>query len=234
MKKIFITGITSGIGRGLAQYYLKQGCMVYGLSRRKPDYESELLVHKQVDLTEYEKVNEALNEMLSKEKQIDLVVLNAGVLGEISTIKEASVLKMKEVMDLNLWAQKNLLDQLISSTEIKQVVAISSGASRSANKGWSGYSLSKGALNLLMKLYASENESIHFSALAPGLVDTAMQDYLCSDFQKSDEFSSIQKIRTARNTAQMPSPFEFAPKFALVVDQLLKFETGSFIDIRKL
>ena len=42
--------------------------------------------------------------------------------------------------------------------------------------GWNGYALSKAALNMMMKLYAAERPGTDFSALAPGLVDTAMQE----------------------------------------------------------
>ena len=36
-KTIYITGVSSGLGHGLAKVYLEQGATVYGCSRRKPE-----------------------------------------------------------------------------------------------------------------------------------------------------------------------------------------------------
>src|SRR5690625_6916597 len=72
------------------------------------------------------------------------------------------------------------------------------------NYGWGGYSLSKEALNNLITLYAEEMPNTHFLSLAPGLVDTDMQEYLCGEVD-SAEFPSVQKLRDARGTDNMRS-----------------------------
>ena len=78
-------------------------------------------------------------------------------------------------MKINVWSNKVICDWLLKSIpEIYQIVFMSSGAAVNGNRGWGSYSLSKATLNMLAKLYAAEAKQTHFSALAPGLVDTAI------------------------------------------------------------
>ena len=234
MANIFITGVSSGIGLGLVKKYLQEGWNVYGLSRRECPLEDKNLHTVNIDLLDSANVPGALYELFKGEKSMDLVVLNAGVLGTIADMKDASLSEMKETMDINLWSNKVVLDWLFKHMNVvKQVIAISSGAAVNGNKGWNGYSLSKAALNMLVKLYAVEQSDTHFMSFAPGLVDTAMQDYLCSR-EDTEEFPSLAKIQSARGTENMPNPEELAEKLPAVFEKLKTYESGSFIDIRKM
>jgi NAD(P)-dependent dehydrogenase (short-subunit alcohol dehydrogenase family) len=62
---------------------------------------------------------------------------------------------LKQVMEVNLWANKAIMDWLHGwGRPIDQILMISSGAAVLGNKGWNGYALSKAALNMLARLYA--------------------------------------------------------------------------------
>ena len=181
-KTIFITGVSSGIGHGLARYYLDRGDRVFGISRRTPEdlLGSESFSFGTLDVRDSDAIEPAIRGLLAKTQKIDLVILNAGVLGEFGDLRLAKLDDLRNTMFVNVWANKLLMDALLScGLAMEQVVTISSGASVNGNRGWSGYSISKAALNMLTKLLAAENPEIHFAALAPGLVDTAMQDELC-------------------------------------------------------
>jgi len=233
MKNIFISGISSGIGKSLAIHFADLGINVYGISRKVLDYKHENIHHAQVDLTEFDSIDTKIKDLLSNSPNIDLAVLNAGVLGNMSTMKDAFMTELKSVMDTNLWSQKILLDTLLKlDPAMKRVIGISSGAAVNGSKGWSGYSLSKAAFNMLIQLYASENEITQFIALAPGLVDTGMQEYISS--VSSEEFPGLARLQAARGTDTMPSPDTFALKFAAALPKLESLESGSFIDIRKM
>ena len=113
MKKVFITGITSGIGKALAEKYLESGYKVYGLSRRESSISHENLVYKQGDLADFTNLPGVLFELLGKLDSLDLVVLNAGILGEIADMAESDIPSMKKTMDINLWSNKVILDWLV-------------------------------------------------------------------------------------------------------------------------
>lgn len=234
MKKVLITGVSSGIGLSLVKDYLSRGCEVYGVSRRECDVEHENFHFVSADLADFANIPGKMFELLGGLTKLDVVVLNAGILGDIADMSEASITDMKKTMDINLWSNKVVLDWLFKHIKvIEQVVAISSGAAVNGNRGWNGYSLSKAALNMLVKLYASENLDTHFCALAPGLVDTAMQDYLCSQ-KETEKFPSLERIQSCRGTEAMPTAEQLASKLIETFSKVKSLETGCFVDIRKM
>ena len=137
-------------------------------------------------------------------------------------------------MNINVWANKVLIDVLFKHVRrIKQVVAISSGASVSGSRGWNAYALSKATLNMLIKLYSKEYTETHFCALAPGLIDTNMQDYIYN-LPDEEKFPVIQKLKKARGTELMPDSGKAAGQIAQAIEKVKGLESGSFVDIRDL
>lgn len=230
MKKIFITGISSGAGKGLAQHFADKGVSVYGISRRKLSFSHKNIFHQTADISDSSDINELKNFI---PKDIDLAILNAGVLGKMSSMKEAQIDEMKQTMNINLWAQKELLDIIIEHTSTKNIIGMSSGKAINGNVGWSGYCLSKAAFNMLFQLYADEYKHIKFVAFAPGLVDTPMQDHLCED-SETQKFPNMKRLKQARGTSNMPTPEEFASIFDEKLEQILSVESGDYIDLRKI
>jgi len=234
-KKILITGVSSGLGHGLAKAYLERGASVYGCSRREPADLIEAGLHfKAVDLVDEQKGKRAFGELIDGLSHFDCVILNAAKLGEIRDMADTPLDDLRETMEINVWANKWLLDKLFSSgSAIKQVVGISSGASQSGSRGWNGYSLSKAALNMLIKLYAGEQPETHFTALAPGLVDTEMQDYL-TKLPADDRFKPLEVLKAAKGTEKMPDGDTCAQMLIDAFPKLLDRTSGEFADIRKL
>lgn len=233
---VMITGISSGLGRGLAQVHLQRGDQVFGLSRREPSglAPEEALRFVPADLTAYPALPGQLDTLLEGIHQLDLVYLNAGILGEIRDLKDSPLPDLRQVMEINCWANKVLLDLLFGrGIPITTIIGISSGASVNGSRGWSGYALSKAALNMLIQLYAREQPDTHFISLAPGLVNTAMQDVLCDQIDPA-EFPSIHKLRDARDSGAMPSPAEAADLILEALPRLADQSSGSFVDIRTL
>ena len=72
----------------------------------------------------------------------------------------------------------------------------------------------------------------HVAALAPGLVHTAMQDYI---YEKVDEqrFPSVKQLKQAHGTPDMPGPREAAQRIADAIETLpQRIDSGGFADIR--
>ena len=160
-----------------------------------------------------------MDELLGNTEEIELAILNAGILGEIREMTATPLARLQQVMDVNVWANKLILDRLCDpGPQPRQIVLMSSGAAVNGNKGWGAYSLSKAAVNMLAKLYAHEIPGATLIALAPGLVDTAMQDYLCDPDQvEAERFPSVQKLRSARGSDAMPTPQAAAKRIADVI-----------------
>ena len=232
---VLITGNSSGLGLGLTKTLLNRDAIVWGLSRRGcPVHDNDGLRDRRFDLANLNTLPETLERLLSDCLRLDLVVLNAGILGKIHEISETDVHDLEHMMRINVWSNKVILDWIIErQLPVDQIVAISSGAAVNMNYGWGGYSLSKALLNNLVKLYAQEMPDTHLTALAPGLVDSPMQDYLCGEVD-SEEFPSIQKLKDARGTGDMPDPNTAAENILASLDALREGESGQFVDMRNL
>ncbi len=234
---IFLTGVSSGIGHALAGAYLDQGAQVFGTSRRTPQ---DLLKRsgfsfESLDLLNAPAVEPTLKRLLAEVDRLELAILNAGILGQFGDLQEADFDDLRATMQVNVWANQLILNALSAQKlVIDQVVAISSGASLNGNRGWSGYAISKAALNMLMKLHAQEKTSTHFCALAPGLIETAMQDQLQA-LPDDQRYPSLQRLRSRRGTSEMPNPRAAAEKLIPIFAQLPRSVTsGDYADIRQL
>lgn len=231
-RNVFITGISSGLGLGLTEYYLQRGDTVYGISRRGAPLEHEHLHQARADLGDLAGIASVLDRLLA-DTTIDVAILNAGLLGEFKPMPELSLEELRQSMDVNVWANKQILDWFASHHAPRQAVLISSGASIKGNKGWGAYALSKAALNMLAQLYAHDLPNTHVSAFAPGLIHSAMQDHIYSAVDEK-RFPSVKHLKEARNTPAMPEPDEAGRIVAEAIDQLPeRIDSGQYTDVRQ-
>ena len=228
MKNILITGVSSGLGEALAKTYLENGDTVYAIGKtipKKLDHYPHFFFFP-YDLSETFMIQSTLQEFLAH-RSFDIVILNAGLLGEIKTLSQTELNEIKHVMEVNVWANKELIDTLNTHAKVKQIIGISSGAAVNGSKGWGTYSLSKAALNMLLKVYAKELPDIHFTALAPGVIHTPMVQHIIDEV--NDEiYPSAKKLKEGN----IQTPQEAANHLITIFSQLLQYESGSFLDVR--
>jgi len=240
---ILITGSSSGIGFGLTRTALQDGHRVFGISRRPVKHFEHFrdYRHLLLNIADDAAVRRLLPEFLSScgltprsGATLDLIILNAGILGPVKRMDELGIPAIKEVMETNVWSNKRLLDLLFNQgIPVTQVVGISSGASQSSTPGWGAYALSKAALNMLMNVYAQERPATHFSALAPGLVDSEIQDSIYR-MQETEKYPVLKKLQDARFSDAMPDPLKAAPKLFNGMRKALELPSGSYLDIREI
>lgn len=119
-KNILITGCSSGLGLALSKLYLEQNFNVYGISRNKAEIEHENFKHLACDLSDISNIKKNCLKFINDIENIHAVFLNAGMLGEIKILDELSINEMNEVYNLNVYANKELLD-ILSSIDTKIV-----------------------------------------------------------------------------------------------------------------
>ncbi|MFA9374213.1 MAG: SDR family NAD(P)-dependent oxidoreductase [Poseidonibacter sp.] len=225
-KSILITGCSSGLGFALANLYLEKNYKVYGISRTKPNIDNKNFFFKSFDLNNTSKIKNDLNSFITNIKEIDTVFLNAGMLGEIKTLKDLSLDEIKEVTQINVYANKELLD-ILSDMSVKNIIAISSGASKNGSKGWGAYSLSKAGINMLINLYANELENTKLLAVAPGVIKTPMTDYIRYEIDDTI-FTSAKRLKEG----EIQTASDAAKRLDNLVSRIDEFESGSFVDVR--
>ena len=223
---VLITGCSSGFGLALTKYYIEQGYKVYGISRTKPEFKNDSFSFINCDLSNVDDIKKNLTNIITNIKNIELVYLNAGMLGDIKSSFDLTSNELREVYELNVYANKELLD-ILSTINVKTIIGISSGAAVNGSKGWAGYSLSKAGLNMLLNLYSKEMIDTKILAVAPGVIETPMTDFIRFDIDDV-EFPSAKKLKEG----EIQTPKQAVIRMDNLVQQIDKFESGSFVDVR--
>lgn len=100
---VFITGVSSGIGRASAERFARQGCVVFGsvrdVGRAQPLAGVELV---EMDVRDETSVQRAVQSVIRQAKRIDVLVNNAGgtMLG---AVEETSVAEAQALFDTNVF-----------------------------------------------------------------------------------------------------------------------------------
>ncbi len=187
-KKIaVITGAGKGIGLAISTGLANLGYQNVMISRSAEDLQKASTEITdtggltpftiQLDITEKEKLQQAVREIISKYGRIDVLVNNAGVYfdGTLDLPEE----ELRKMIDTNLVAQFNLTKEVVPVMKKQQSGYIFNVVSRSGKVGFAGsgaYSASKfGMFGLSEALYRElVPQGIRVTALCPGWVNTRM------------------------------------------------------------
>ena len=100
-KVVIITGASSGIGLETANYLAGCGYTVYGISNK--EYSSEKFEHILCDVCNKEEMSKAFEYVYQKEKQIDVLVNNAGI-GISGAIEYITKQDLDKIFEINIKA----------------------------------------------------------------------------------------------------------------------------------
>ncbi|GAA0755002.1 oxidoreductase [Ideonella azotifigens] len=102
-KVVFVTGVSSGIGRATAEQFARLGCKVFGSVRdiRKAQAIPEV-EFVEMDVRDDASVKQAIDVIVGKSKRIDVLVNNAGgtLLG---SVEETSIAEAQALFDTNVF-----------------------------------------------------------------------------------------------------------------------------------
>lgn len=224
---ILITGTSSGLGYELAKQFSLEGHNVYGMSRKKSDLQ---IKQAQVDFINPQSIVVSMDNLIDVDK-IDLVILNAGQLGEINKTNNIKINQFNDIFNINVLSNKVIIDWLLNhNINIKNIIGISTGASLKAYYGWSLYCASKAAFKQLLSTYAYEEPNIHFLSLAPGIIKTKMQEYIYKI--DSSKIPSVKKFKDMFNT--MDTADIVANKIINNLSYFSELESGDYFDLRNI
>jgi len=115
--------------------------------------------------------------------RLDILVANAGI-SKAATLEETTVEDFNDLFAVNVRAPYFLVQQLLPALcKDSSIVLLSSLAAHAAVGKLSAYAATKGAIDTLVKHFASAlgDRGIRVNAVAPGVVDTDMSNFARSD-----------------------------------------------------
>ncbi len=184
-----ITGASRGIGYSIAKVFAREGAHLILLARTTGGLEelddeikaqggSATLVPS--DLKDFDSLDQLGASIHERWGRLDILVGNAGVLGDLSPLPHVSPDDWQNVMDINVTANWRLirsLDPLLRLSDAGRVILVTSGAAQNFRAYWGPYSISKAALEALGKTYAAEmqNTPVRVNMINPGATRTAMR-----------------------------------------------------------
>lgn len=176
-KVVFITGCSSGIGKALSKEFHQCGFRVISTARRHDsiaDLRNKGISTYSLDVTDRDKVNQVINEVLQEEKHIDVLVNNAGygLIGPTIEIPE---------QELNMQFQTNVIAPIALAQKVApamkeqghgMIINIGSISGLVTMPFSGAYCASKAALHALSDALRMELSpfGIHVVSVQPGTI----------------------------------------------------------------
>jgi NAD(P)-dependent dehydrogenase (short-subunit alcohol dehydrogenase family) len=189
-KLALVTGASRGIGAATAEELAQAGAHVILVARTaKALEEVEERIHEAggsatiapLDLTDGESIGKLAVAITQRWEKLDILVLNAAMLGSLSPVQDIDPKEYSRLLSLNLLANQALLaafDPLLRKAEQADVVALTSSVGAEPRAFWGAYGSSKAALDTLLGAYADETAftgRIRVHIVDPGATRTRMR-----------------------------------------------------------
>lgn len=236
-KVAIITGASRGIGKSIAEEFIKQGAIVaftYLSSEEKARaLEAELTANGgtakgfKSNAAEYEAAQQLAEDVVKEFGQIDVLVNNAGI------TKDNLLMRMSEedwdaVINTNLKSAFNLTKAVLRpmlKARKGSIINMSSVVGVSGNAGQGNYAASKAGMIGFTKSVAQElgSRNIRCNAIAPGFIETEMTE-------KLDE-KVVQGWRDGIPLKRGGSPEDVANVTVFLASEMSAYVTGQTINV---
>lgn len=183
-RKVLITGVSRGLGRALAQEFIRLGHVVIGCGRSGQHIaelqESHAAPHSfdVVDVSRDEAVRQWAARVLESHGAPDLLLNNAALTNLPAPLWEVSAKEFDQIIDVNIKGVANVIRHFVPAMKNRGkgiIVNFSSGWGRSTSPNVAPYCASKWAIEGLSRSLAQElPRTMAAVALNPGIIDTDM------------------------------------------------------------
>ncbi|MGK0407690.1 MAG: 3-oxoacyl-[acyl-carrier protein] reductase [Roseivirga sp.] len=236
-KTALITGASKGIGKGIAEVFVKNGCNVaftYLSSVEQAEAVERELSSAEVkvkgyrsDASNFDAATELVVSVLKDFGTIDILINNAGITKD-NLLMRMSEQDFDQVMTINLKSIFNLT-KAVQRTMLKarsgSIINMSSVVGLKGNAGQSNYAASKAGIIGFTKSIALElgSRNIRCNAIAPGFIETEMTD-------KLDE-KTVQGWRDAIPLKRGGSPEDVANACLFLASDLSTYISGQVLQV---
>jgi NAD(P)-dependent dehydrogenase (short-subunit alcohol dehydrogenase family) len=187
-----ITGGSQGLGRAIAEHFLREGANVALCARSEKEllaaraelaekFPAQKVVAKTCDVSDEAQVNGLVAFAMEKLGPLQALVLNAGVYGPMGPTESVNLEEWRCAMDINLYGVllpcRAIIPHFKKSGRGK-IIILSGGGATNPLPNISAYAASKAAVVRLMETLAEELKNFHVdvNAIAPGALATRLVD----------------------------------------------------------
>lgn len=189
-KLALVTGASRGIGAATAIALAAQGAHVVLTARSTAGLEE---IEQKIfdtggsatiaplDLAQNDAIARLATAIGGRWEALDILVLNAGMLGSLSAVPAIDPKEFAAILTLNVSAQAALIaafDPMLRKAAAARVIGVTSSVGRKPRAYWGAYGASKAAFETLLSAYGdevSEISGIRTALLDPGATRTVMR-----------------------------------------------------------
>jgi NAD(P)-dependent dehydrogenase (short-subunit alcohol dehydrogenase family) len=218
-----LTGASRGLGRAMAEQRLRPGHRLLTISRRPCDLVApagaEHVAWSQDladSVTAADRMERWLEEQPSPRIASATIIHNAGVLSRLAPLADNAATDLARALRVGLEAPMLLTAAFLRATAAwavpRKVLFVSSGLGRSAMAGSASYCAAKAGMDHLARALALEEAArpngARVASLAPGVIDTDMQEQLRN--ADPTRFAARSRFVGLHGGGQLVSPAEGA------------------------
>lgn len=185
-----VTGASRGIGAATAIALAAAGAHVVLTARTAKDLEAveETIFDAggsatiaPLDMTQTDSIARLASAVGERWQALDVLVLNAGMLGTLAAVPAIDPKEFAQVLTLNVSAQVAMIqafDAMLRKAQAAKVIGVTSSVGRNPRAYWGAYGASKAAFETLIGAYGdetSEISGIRTAILDPGATRTKMR-----------------------------------------------------------
>jgi NAD(P)-dependent dehydrogenase (short-subunit alcohol dehydrogenase family) len=207
-----VTGAGRGIGRAIALVYARAGARLFLASRTSSELEATAQLCSEsgaaaqaviTDVSDWQHVQHLIETAITEAQHVDILVNAAGVYGPIGPTAEVDVEEWTRAAEVNLFGAlylcRALVPYMIQRRQGK-LIFLGGGGATVPLPNFTAYAATKAAVVRLADSLAEELKAcnIQLNVIAPGMVDTRMQDEVLAAGPRAG--SLYEKIKRARET----------------------------------
>ena len=189
-KLALVTGASRGIGAATAEALAAAGAHVVLTARGAAALEQvEERIHAAggsatiapMDLNDQENIAKLAQAVAERWGSLDILVLNAALLGSLSPVEHLDPKELERVFKLNVLANQAMIaafDPLLRRSDKADVIGITSSVGQEPRAFWGGYGASKAAFDTMLGAYADETAyagKLRVQIVDPGATRTRMR-----------------------------------------------------------
>jgi NAD(P)-dependent dehydrogenase (short-subunit alcohol dehydrogenase family) len=223
MKKVFLTGASSGIGLAIAQALVARGDEVWGTSRNLIRLEQLPRLHPvRLDLSDPRSIDEAFQYALSEAGHFDVVINNAGS-GHFGPAEHLSDAEIQKQFQILLFSHLQLMRLALAAMRSRGeglIINVTSLASRLPVPFMAAYNAAKAAMAAFTMSIQLElpDSKVRVVDLQPADISTAFNDAVV----KSSAHDPRYEMRVAKTWTAVDRNMKGAPKPDLVARRVLR------------